>query len=159
MWQLSVGEHQPILLNHGSQDDSDSPEKLEATYWGVYDDRNQPQQARKRHRSSYTAASSTPTADKTGCLPWKAPTLALCRAISQHNKQGQSTARVVELGCGIGSVGLFLASRVDRDATVVLTDVDEQALAFAHSNISRHKLQERVSVQRHEYVTSSHLSQ
>ena len=46
------------------------------------------------------------------------------------------SGRVLDLGCGWGPVGAFLA-RLNPDAALVLADVNERALALAERNLQR----------------------
>ena len=53
--------------------------------------------------------------------------------------------RVLELGCGVGAIGIAIAVRVP-DARVDLIDVDPLAVAVTDENIGRHRLRDRVRV-------------
>jgi len=52
--------------------------------------------------------------------------------------------RILDLCTGSGCIGLTIASRV-KDAKVTLADISKDALAVAKRNVSRHKLNGRVS--------------
>jgi methylase of polypeptide subunit release factors len=55
-------------------------------------------------------------------------TYRFCAAIERHCGKAE---RAVDIGCGSGAGGLSIAGRV---GAVVLADINEQALAFAHTN-------------------------
>ncbi len=55
--------------------------------------------------------------------------------------------RILDLGTGSGCIGIACAHAFP-DADVVLSDVDDAALALASRNVALHRLQERVSVVR-----------
>jgi release factor glutamine methyltransferase len=58
---------------------------------------------------------------------------------------GPRAARVVDVGTGSGAIAIAIAARCDG-ATVWATDIDRRAVALAHANVSRHRLDDRVFV-------------
>ncbi|HEY6599375.1 MAG TPA: 50S ribosomal protein L3 N(5)-glutamine methyltransferase, partial [Pseudomonadales bacterium] len=60
---------------------------------------------------------------------------------------GRSPARILDLCTGSGCIGIACAHAFP-DAEVVLTDIDEGALALAQKNAALHRVDDRVSVVR-----------
>ncbi len=60
---------------------------------------------------------------------------------------GRSPARILDLCTGSGCIGIACAHAFP-DAEVVLTDIDEAALALAQKNAALHRVDDRVSVVR-----------
>ncbi|MEM9030279.1 MAG: methyltransferase, partial [Pseudomonadota bacterium] len=61
-----------------------------------------------------------------------------------HRDDGNA-AHVVDLGAGVGTVGLCLAKRL-RDVTVDLAEREPELTAFARQNVARNDLSDRVRV-------------
>jgi 16S rRNA (guanine1207-N2)-methyltransferase len=55
-------------------------------------------------------------------------------------------ARVVDLGCGYGAIGI-VAARLASQGFVVLTDVNFRAVQLAKENLSRHRINNAAAVQ------------
>ncbi len=86
-------------------------------------------------------AVETPVGGKVALLYWGRiweASLVLASFIGEQNLRADTT--VLELGCGIGVTGLFLAAWGHR---VVLTDINEDALLFANANIHLNDLGDR----------------
>ena len=67
-------------------------------------------------------------------LPYWAEVWPSAVALAEHVLRGRTVAegtRVIEIGCGLGLVGL---AAMERDASVLFTDYQEDALAFAELN-------------------------
>lgn len=53
----------------------------------------------------------------------------------------------LEIGCGIGAIGIFAALRGAK--RVVLTDINRKAVQIAHENVRRHQVQDTIIEVRH----------
>lgn len=74
-------------------------------------------------------------------------TEALMERVTLNSRLASMPFRAVDLGCGSGVMGLSLALAFPR-ATVVLTDVDADALSLAAENTRSHGLSSRVRLVR-----------
>ena len=172
-WLLSVPGYAPLALEHAPQDNLVRCSS-EDSYWRVFDQRTTqeapaapassiPEEAAgdaaqlpaadkdsPNHSGIQAAPVQSVAADNTGCVPWKLASQTLCAAIARCWVHDLSTppVRVLELGCGVGAIGLFAATRINSNAQVWLTDIDADALALAAVNVNMHSASSRISTLR-----------